>query len=76
MPDLPPIRPLRLSLDLDRRIDQVFSELIHEPWGCDFGAAAWQPAVDVYETGDAYLIEVDIPGVPPENVEVQVDGLL
>ena len=74
MPNLPPMRPLRLSLDLDRRIDQVFTELIHQPWGREFSAAAWQPAIDVYETGDAYLIEVDIPGVPPENVEVRVDG--
>jgi|SRR5579872_2815871 len=74
MPDLPPMRPVRLSLDLDRRIDQVFTELIHQPWGREFSAAAWQPAIDVYETGDSYLIELDIPGVPPENVEVRVDG--
>lgn len=71
---LPPMRPLRLSLDLDRRIDQAFTELIHEPWGGQFGADVWQPAIDVYETADAYLIEVDIPGVPPESVEVRVDG--
>lgn len=74
MPPFPPLRPVRLSLDLDRRIEQLFTELIHEPWGRDFGATVWQPAIDVHETADAYLIEADIPGVAPENVEIQVDG--
>ena len=74
MPDWPPLRPLRLALDLDRRIDELFTELIHEPWGRAFGGGGWQPAVDVFETDDAYLIEADIPGVAPENVEVRVEG--
>ena len=74
MPDLPPLRPLRLALDLDRRIDEVFTELIHEPWGRGFTTAIWQPAVDISETDDAYLIEADIPGVAPENVEIRVEG--
>jgi HSP20 family protein len=74
VPDLPLIRPLRLAFDLDRRIEEVFTELIHEPWGRAFGAGVWQPAVYVYETDDAYLIEADIPGVAPENVEVHVEG--
>lgn len=67
-------RPLRLSLDFDRRIEQLFTELIHEPWGRDFGANVWQPAIDVHETAEAYLIEADMPGVAPENVEIRVDG--
>jgi HSP20 family protein len=74
MAPFPPLRPLRLSLDLDRRIEQAFTELIHEPWGREFGATAWQPAIDVYETAEAYLIELDIPGVAPEGVEVHLDG--
>lgn len=69
-----PSRSLRLSLDLDHQIEQVFEELIHEPWGRDFGATVWQPAIDVSETDEAYLIEADIPGVAPEQVEVRVDG--
>jgi HSP20 family protein len=71
--DFLPLRPLRLSLDLDRRIEEAFEELIHEPWGRELGPA-WQPAVDVRETEDAYLIEADLPGVAPEQVEVRVDG--
>ncbi len=74
MPDLPSPRPLRLALDLDRRIDEVFKKLIHEPWGRAFGGGGWRPAIDVFETDDAYLIEADIPGVAPENVEIRIEG--
>jgi len=74
MAPFPSPRIVRLSLDLDRRIEQLFTELIHEPWGREFSATEWQPAIDVHETADAYLIEADIPGVAPEDVEVQVDG--
>lgn len=30
----------------------------------------WSPAVDVKEEDKAYMIEADIPGVDPENIEV------
>lgn len=73
MGDLP-IRPLRLSLDLGRRIDEAFEELIHAPWGREqLASSVWQPAVDIYEVDDAYLIEADLPGVPPERVEVHAE---
>lgn len=69
-----PIRPLRLSLDLDRRIEEAFEELIHVPWGRELSETIWQPAIDIYETEEAYLVEADLPGVPPERVEVRVEG--
>jgi HSP20 family protein len=33
-----------------------------------------EPAVDLRETGDAYLLEAELPGYDEKNVEVQVDG--
>lgn len=53
-------------------IDQAFERLIHAPWGRS--GEDWAPAVDVVETDDAYLIAVEIPGVPPEAVQVRVEG--
>ena len=69
-----PWRPLRLSIDLERRIEQVFAELIDEPWGRLSAEKAWQPEIDLYETDDAYLIEADLPGVRPEDVTIEVQG--
>ncbi len=70
--------PIRLTSGLhplgrlDEQIDQAFDALLTSPWLSE--AAGWTPQVDVYETADAYLIEADLPGVPPENLRVQVDG--
>ena len=50
-----------------------FTEVIHEPWGRKTREEAWQPAVDLYETDESYLIEVDLPGVLPNDIAVRVD---
>jgi HSP20 family protein len=37
----------------------------------------WQPAVDIYEEGNQWVVKADIPGVEPDDIELQVtdDGL-
>ncbi|MFI0815751.1 Hsp20/alpha crystallin family protein [Streptomyces sp. NPDC021098] len=36
--------------------------------------AAWAPAADVTEADDAYRVEVDLPGVRRDDVDVEVSG--
>ena len=36
-------------------------------------AQLWLPAIDLYETESAFVIEADLPGVHQENVDVQFD---
>ena len=39
--------------------------------------AAWGPAVDVFETEDAFVVRADLPGVDPKNVTLSIeDGYL
>jgi HSP20 family protein len=33
----------------------------------------WAPAVDIYETGEAYAVEAELPGIDPEDIDVSVD---
>jgi HSP20 family molecular chaperone IbpA len=51
-------------------IHALFEEMIHRPWA----AARWNPAVDIRESREAFLIEMDLPGVKSEDVRVVVDG--
>ena len=38
---------------------------------------AWAPALDITERNDAYLVEADLPGTGPEDVEITFqDGML
>ena len=40
-------------------------------------ASSWTPAIDVRELGDAYRVDVELPAVAPEDVDVNCkDGLL
>lgn len=59
------MRPL---FGLRREIDRLFDDMA--------GAAntRWTPAVDVRETDKSLAIDVELPGIKPENVEVDVEN--
>ncbi|MBS0204897.1 MAG: Hsp20/alpha crystallin family protein [Planctomycetes bacterium] len=65
-------KPLHLSFDPDQRVEQLFNELIHQPWGHCPPKSAWQPTINVVETDTAYILEADLPGVLPENVDLRI----
>jgi HSP20 family protein len=62
--------PLRLHKELDR----LFEEIIHRPWGLRTELLEWRPAVDLYETPEAFILDADLPGVRREDVKVEVEG--
>ena len=35
--------------------------------------ADWAPAVDIQETGDAFVLHADIPGVKPEDIDITME---
>lgn len=59
------MRPL---FGLRREIDRLFDDMA--------GSAntRWTPAVDVRETEKSLAIDVELPGIKPENVEVDVEN--
>jgi HSP20 family protein len=63
-------RPLRefenLYVQMDRLAQSVFGGLT--------GDGVWLPAADVVETDSAYVIEVELPGVRREDVDVNLNG--
>src|SRR5258708_19531855 len=63
-------RPFRefenLYAEMDRLAQSVFGGLT--------GEGAWLPAADVVETDGAYVIEVELPGVRREDLDVELNG--
>ena len=63
--------PWSLLNQLHREMDSMF-----RPGGEDESALAtsdWNPAVDIKEDDDAYMIYADIPGVDPKDIEVHME---
>jgi HSP20 family protein len=39
-----------------------------------FGLAEWSPALDVSETDDAVVVDVEIPNIDPKDLEISITG--
>ncbi|RKY00491.1 MAG: Hsp20/alpha crystallin family protein [Spirochaetes bacterium] len=52
--------------------DRIFElpERFISTWGLYEGE--WSPALDMYEDDDAYFVKIDLPGMEPEEIDIQV----
>jgi HSP20 family protein len=61
-------------LALSRTMDPAFgAESLPSPSGGARRAQLWLPVVDCFETANALVIEADLPGVRPENIDVSFE---
>jgi len=58
----------RMLSEMNRLMSEVFERPLARA-----RALAWRPATDVYETGDALVIRLAVPGARPEDLEVTVE---
>jgi HSP20 family protein len=68
--------PLHELLDLQERMNRLFDETLtrdrlDEP---SLLHGSWMPLADVVETPEAYLVEVELPGLGRDDVVVQAQG--
>ena len=73
-----PLRPdpLKELLDLQERMNRLFDETLgrerlDEP---SLLQGAWVPLADVVETPEAYVLEVELPGLGKDDVVIQAQG--
>jgi HSP20 family protein len=71
-----PVRDLR---HLKERVDTLFQDVLGRA-GTEAASetpGAWRPPVDVWEEAGTYHVRVDLPGVAPGDVSVEIeDGVL
>lgn len=64
----------RLSpmMELQQEINQLFNSdwVDNGAEGSSLMASDWVPAIDIKEEKDHYLIKADVPGVKPEDIDV------
>ncbi len=75
MADLTIWRPFH---ELRREIDRLFQEFFGKSTLPEkFEMFEWIPAVDVSETEDNIIVKADLPGVKPEEIEINIsDNIL
>lgn len=64
------LRPFQLLRD---EVEQAFKNLSTD-WEGKWLTAEFSPACDLSETADAYQVRLDVPGIKPEDISVQVTG--
>jgi HSP20 family protein len=59
-----------------REIDELYQQMNHllESGVATDGATRWVPAADIEETDDAYTIDIELPGVRQDDVDIEVNG--
>ena len=68
--------PLKELLDLQDRMNRLFDETLSRERldDMDMWAPSWVPVADVYDTPDAYLLEIELPGLARPEIDIQVKG--
>lgn len=68
--------PLQELLELQERVNRLFDETLgaEHPDEPRLAHGGWLPAADVLDTGDAFLIEVELPGLTHASFTVHAAG--
>jgi HSP20 family protein len=67
--------PIRDLVSLRDAMDRVFEQSFVQPWGrWPTAGGEGALAVDVYETDDSVVVEAAVPGLKPEDVDINITG--
>jgi len=68
--------PLTDLLTLQDRMNRLFEESLSRgrPLAAALGSGNWTPLADAYETAEAFVITVELPGLDQDDIEVHVSA--
>ncbi|MDH7500202.1 MAG: Hsp20/alpha crystallin family protein [candidate division NC10 bacterium] len=66
--------PFREFLSLQKEMDRLFGQYFGRMRGPEEEslAAAWAPAVDIYETEDKVVLKAELPGLKKDHIDIQI----
>ncbi len=66
--------PFRDLMSIQNELNRLFGRTYGGAEGGGTGSTGtWVPPLDVYESGDKYVVAVELPGIDPADVEVSVE---
>lgn len=66
------LAPWNAFRELEDQLTRVFGEPLVNTDDWSNLRQNWAPAVDITESDDAFLVTADLPGVPKENINIEV----
>ena len=67
--------PLRELLGVQRRMNDLFeSALARANFETGEGVGAWSPVADVTETGEALVVQLELPGLEQSEIGLRVEA--
>ena len=69
--------PFRGLLNLQERMNRLFEESargMNRGQEEDWAVGAWAPAVDIYEKGSDLVLQAELPGVDPKDVDIRIEN--
>ncbi len=67
--------PLKEMLQVQQRLNQLFeSAMVGTDFDAPEGFGIWNPVADVYETSRMLCLDLELPGLKQEQIELRLDG--
>lgn len=66
-----PFRELRTLQD---ELNRVFASTLGRSGETAFGRGAWNPNVDIFENKDQIVLEAELPGISPDDVNISIEN--
>lgn len=68
--------PLKELLDLQERMNRFFDETLSRDRASEMApfTPSWVPIADVYDSPEAYLVELELPGLARTDIDLRVKG--
>jgi len=66
--------PLRHIFMLQNQMNRLFDDAVHSWPSAADGTTSWAPAADIYETENDLVLQADLPGVDPKQIDVRVEN--
>jgi len=66
--------PFREMSILQNQMNRLFENSL-EGWSAETeGTGAWAPSADIYETDNDLVLEADLPGIDPKQIDIRVEN--
>src|SRR5215204_5194280 len=66
--------PLRELRSLQEEVNRVFSSNFNRSGESGMMRGAWNPSVDIFENKDQIVLEAELPGLKPEDVNISIEN--